>query len=183
MWRSLDFSWQFESAPLSQVCHGSHSGLRSGARILGFASHAPTRQGWAGSSQAVDVRLTAELHALGRGLLGRARGVQALSEPDGYILIDGGVCLPNCQRVYRGATHPQGGNCLSGHLAVNRRQSCNLVFSQLNGPAADPPAALSLFVPQCGGQMRTGRQGWSRAVPVSSLFPWCCLLLGWVGPL
>lgn len=53
------------------------------------------------------------------------------------------------------------------------------MFSQLNGPAADPPAALSLFVPQCGGQMRTGGQGWSWAVPVSSLFPWCCFWDGW----
>lgn len=33
------------------------------------------------------------------------------------------------------------------------------MFSQLNGPAADPPAALSLFVPQCGGQMRTDGRG------------------------
>lgn len=84
----------------------------------------------------------------GRGV-GRAWGVHAVSEPDSYILIDGGVCLPNCQRVYRGATHLQGRNCLSGHLAVNRRQSCSLVFSQLNGPAADLPSfvdALSMEV-------------------------------------
>lgn len=89
---------------------------------------------------------------------GRAYGVQAVSEPDSYILIDGGVCLPNCQRVYRGATHPQGGNCLSGHLAVNRRQSCNLVFSQLNGSAADLPAASSVSVPLGRHQMRTVRK-------------------------
>lgn len=88
-------------------------------------------------------------------------GAQAVSEPDSYILIDGRVCLPNCQRVYRGATHPQGGNCLSGHLAANRRQSCNLVFSQLNGPAADLPAVLSLLVPPCGGEMRIVGEGWS----------------------
>lgn len=85
--------------------------------------------------------------------MGRARGAHAVSEPDSYILIDGRVCLPNCQRVYRGATHPQGGNCLSGRLALNRRQSCYLVFSQLNGPSADLPAALSLLVPRCGGQI------------------------------
>lgn len=42
---------------------------------------------------------------------------------------------------------------------MNRRQSCNLVFSQLNGPAADLPAALSLLVPQCGGEMRAGGGG------------------------
>lgn len=77
--------------------------------------------------------------------IGRAWGVHAVSESDGYILIDGRVCLPNCQRVYRGATHLQGRNCLSGHLAVNRRQSCNLVFSQLNGPAADLPAFVDAF--------------------------------------
>lgn len=84
--------------------------------------------------------------------------MQAVSEPDSYILIDGGVCLPNCQRVYRGATHPPDGNCLSGHLAVHRRQSCNLVFSQLNGPAANLPAASGLLLPRCW-QMRTGRSG------------------------
>lgn len=85
--------------------------------------------------------------------------MRAVNEPDSYILIDGGVCLPNCQRVYRGASHPRGGNCLSGHLAVNRRQSCNLVFSQLNGSAADLPAASSVSVPLGMCQMRTVRKG------------------------
>ena len=74
VWRSLDFSWQFGSASFSQVCHGSHTGLRSGARILSFASHLPTRQGWAGSGQAEDVRLTAELRALGGGGLAGLEG-------------------------------------------------------------------------------------------------------------
>lgn len=96
---------------------------------------------------------------------------QAVSEPDSYILIDGGVCLPNCQRVYRGATHPQGGNCLSGHLAVNRRQSCNLVFSQLNGPAADLLVASSVSVSQGRGQMRTVRERWSPGCARRLSFP------------
>lgn len=43
---------------------------------------------------------------------------------------------------------------------MNRRQGCNLVFAQLNGSAADLPAASSLLVPRCGGQMRTGGEGW-----------------------
>lgn len=85
--------------------------------------------------------------------------MQTVNEPDSYILIDGGVCLPNCQRVYRGATHPRGGNCLSGHLAVNTRQSCNLVLSQLNGSAADLPAASSVWVPLHRRQLRTVREG------------------------
>lgn len=54
------------------------------------------------------MRLTAKLHVLGGGgVLTGLRGAQAVSERDSYILIDGRVCLPNCQRVYRGATHPQ----------------------------------------------------------------------------
>lgn len=53
------------------------------------------------------------------------------------------------------------------------------MFSQLNGPAADPPAALSLFVPQCGGQMRTDGQGWSWLVPFSGFSGAAYLWDGW----
>lgn len=40
---------------------------------------------------------------------------------------------------------------------MNRRQNCNLVFSQLNGSAADLPAASSVSVPLGRRQMRTVR--------------------------
>lgn len=59
---------------------------------------------------------------------------------------------------------------------MNRRQSCNLVFSQLNGPAADLPAAdlpaaSCLSVPRFGGQMRTGGEGWSPGSAWPPSFP------------
>ena len=63
---------------------------------------------------------------------------------------------------------------------MNSRQGCNLVFSQLNGPTADLPAASSLLVPQCGGQMRTGREGWSLGSAWPLSFPGAAYLWdGW----
>lgn len=48
---------------------------------------------------------------------------------------------------------------------MNRRQSCNLVFSQLNGPTADLPAASTVLLPSSRGEISTVRKGRAQAVP------------------
>lgn len=82
-----------------------------------------------------------------------AGGWRALwvSDLDRYILIDGGVCLPNCHRVYRGATQYQCWNCLSEHLATRAMgigdRAVTLFFLCLMAPASDLPARSCLSGP------------------------------------
>lgn len=82
-----------------------------------------------------------------------AGGWRALwvSDLDRYILIDGGVCLPNCHRVYRGATQYQCWNCLSEHLATRAMgigdRAVTLFFLCLMAPVSDLPARSCLSGP------------------------------------